>query len=792
MKIKEVSTRQFAGIKNKNIQLDEGLNLLVGKNETGKSTIIQLIYQILYRNSNLDKRADKDFFDYYMPSGGKGDVVDGKLVFRTNNGDYTLEKKWGAASSVEIVDSKGNIIASEERINGIINDELIYKRGLYNDVVFASQKNQVNVVEHILKKLDKKATEKQDFVSIIASEAMTTTGGVQPDDIEKVIKARIEKLSAHWDFDIDIPEKRRGIENPWKVNVGEILSAYYIYAQTEEKLRRAELAEKAIDNHNNRISERQKILAELKAEKEEYERFAEVIATFNANKQLKEQYTENEIKLLNDKKAYPNYLDELAKSIKLRNIKDAKEIVDRYTSIIEKKEKYDSLNKELQMLNPIDADDVKKVSSLDSELASKKAKLANLNLVANIKKLRNVDVQIKSVATGEILPLTDDLFEINETVEILIPDILSITLSAKGVDVEQVKAEINELQSEIAVILEKSHAKDYEDMLEKREKYSEVVSKFEVAKNEYTNLIDGLDMNKLENDYIRVKDLAIGADDIDNQIKELCGSETIEAYVAKQEQKVAQIEEEYGADSTIDAIEKKLAEVQDRLEKIKAREKDAEQIPQKYLDLTDIDEYKNNLNERMDATVEQIEEAKRDLEADKIELGDVSPDDLRVSLEDERIELQRLKDECKHWKHILSVLETTRDGMTGESTMQDVQSRFADYLRNITDGRVSLNSMDENMDVDIQSGDNHLSYEILSEGTKDTIGLAFRLAMLEHLFPEGGGLVVLDDPFTEMDEDRTKQACKLVQQFADNGNQVIFVTCDSKYKNLLSGKTIDL
>jgi len=96
------------------------------------------------------------------------------------------------------------------------------------------------------------------------------------------------------------------------------------------------------------------------------------------------------------------------------------------------------------------------------------------------------------------------------------------------------------------------------------------------------------------------------------------------------------------------------------------------------------------------------------------------------------------------------------------------------------------------MDVNIRSGENSITYEILSEGTKDTIALAFRLAMLEHLFPNGGGLVVFDDPFTEMDESRTKQACRLVQRFADAGNQVIFVTCDNKYKNLLSGRVVDM
>ncbi len=36
------------------------------------------------------------------------------------------------------------------------------------------------------------------------------------------------------------------------------------------------------------------------------------------------------------------------------------------------------------------------------------------------------------------------------------------------------------------------------------------------------------------------------------------------------------------------------------------------------------------------------------------------------------------------------------------------------------------------------------------------------------------------------------QACKLVQKFADAGNQVIFVTCDNKYRNMLSGNVVEM
>jgi uncharacterized protein YhaN len=81
--------------------------------------------------------------------------------------------------------------------------------------------------------------------------------------------------------------------------------------------------------------------------------------------------------------------------------------------------------------------------------------------------------------------------------------------------------------------------------------------------------------------------------------------------------------------------------------------------------------------------------------------------------------------------------------------------------------------------------------DILSEGAKDTGYLAFRLAVLERLYPNGGGLAIFDDPFTDMDPARTTQACKLLRRFAEK-NQIIFVTCDDKYDGLLETAAIEV
>ena len=83
-----------------------------------------------------------------------------------------------------------------------------------------------------------------------------------------------------------------------------------------------------------------------------------------------------------------------------------------------------------------------------------------------------------------------------------------------------------------------------------------------------------------------------------------------------------------------------------------------------------------------------------------------------------------------------------------------------------------------------------MTFELLSEGTKDTVSLAFRLAVIKFLFPDGGGLAVFDDPFTDMDADRRARACELLNEFAKK-NQIIFVTCDKSYADSLNGKVIE-
>ena len=101
MRIKNISCTQFAGVRDRNVSFTDGINVIYGKNESGKSTLVNLISRTLFQNAKLDRRSDKEFFELYFPGTKKGssiagDFADGKITFETENGTYTLSKEWGA------------------------------------------------------------------------------------------------------------------------------------------------------------------------------------------------------------------------------------------------------------------------------------------------------------------------------------------------------------------------------------------------------------------------------------------------------------------------------------------------------------------------------------------------------------------------------------------------------------------------------------------------------------------------------------------------------------------------
>ena len=70
MKIRNVSCRQFAGVRNQNVVFTDGINVVFGQNESGKSTLVNLLSRTLFQDAKLskNKKPDKEFVEQYLLS----------------------------------------------------------------------------------------------------------------------------------------------------------------------------------------------------------------------------------------------------------------------------------------------------------------------------------------------------------------------------------------------------------------------------------------------------------------------------------------------------------------------------------------------------------------------------------------------------------------------------------------------------------------------------------------------------------------------------------------------------
>ena len=281
-------------------------------------------------------------------------------------------------------------------------------------------------------------------------------------------------------------------------------------------------------------------------------------------------------------------------------------------------------------------------------------------------------------------------------------------------------------------------------------------------------------------------------DVIQEKIRELT-PKPVGTYISLCEQTIGGYEKEFLSQNT------NAVEIENLIGKIGQYEKDREEgnkIPEKFRQINDpegrkrvLEEDERKKNEEYASARDTLSEARGVIKA--VEEADdyASVEDLQEIVSDQDAELERLKEEFKAWKQIKTVAEGILNS-TDSNPLQQFEDDFRKYLAFLSKDGITLSSLGKKLEADIYSGDNRMTFELLSEGTKDTVALAFRLAVVKFLFPNGGGFAVFDDPFTDMDAERRARACSLLKEFAEN-NQIIFVTCDRSYADTLQGNFID-
>ena len=90
MMIKRVRLGHFGNMNEKELKLTDGLNVILGPNEAGKTTVYNAIQHVLFTPTELTSSKFNTILKKYLPLGG-GDTLNVEIDLQHDNHLYILK-----------------------------------------------------------------------------------------------------------------------------------------------------------------------------------------------------------------------------------------------------------------------------------------------------------------------------------------------------------------------------------------------------------------------------------------------------------------------------------------------------------------------------------------------------------------------------------------------------------------------------------------------------------------------------------------------------------------------------
>lgn len=802
MKVKSIRLHPFAGIRDRTFVLKDGINIVLGENEFGKSTLFNAFSAALFIPERPRRGSDdhKAIERCYPRSGGSDIRV--TLAFEAEGQGHVLHKTWSNNPKLSITmlqsgptqrtgDDAENEMARLLRLN----------RSSWEHMLFIEQSSIHETIGRLRPRIDS-----LDTVQSFLKDA-------DPFDREGFVRAVRERLKRHesrWDASLQRPEDGRGIDKKWVKDVGSILEAWY--EKEELKARHQEIlqSEKRIEELNRDIKE----IAEEKARLEAFIGQGEPLLT-DANRAL-EIATEklaletkgNDLKtkhqqwvsaeaVLPDKRQELSNLQaektiletELGHASKRSNAAD---LLRREADIVTLENRILELRSRIEGMRDIPAVVIQEGNASDKAIREARLRLESQQLKAILES--DIELTVEASIAGElprvvtVRPGMQEILESSGSIAIAHGS-LRLRVVSGNEDVDQLEATVSLHQQRIRERCVEYGTEDIGGLRAMRDRLLEAQSQLDRLERDLKAQLGGRELSEWKREQAALADIPATRD-----------IPVIQAELYKRTQRIAELGLEIkGMDEKVTRWRSEhgnpgllmdvVTDLRARWMHLKEEASALAPIPAGYASPNHFIVEMQSRQQRLNQTQEQLSRLRVELGGLQVRLEgqEFSAEELSEKHQSAETRFEHLLMEVKALRRILDVHESLISEKSADPFAK-VGSRMVEFLKRLSGGRYVQAEFDKNLPVTIGNADIRLETDILSKGMKGSLALALRLAYAEVYLSDMDGFLMLDDPFTELDPDRRRHAVELLLDMAD-GKQTILFTCHPEQAGLFPATT---
>ena len=310
LKIENIKVNSFGKLKNKDINLSNGINLIYGKNEAGKSTLLKFIQNIFYGTSKNKKGKNFSDFDLYKP--WEEEEFSGKITYKLDSGEKYEVYRDFSKKNPKVYNEQLEDITKKFNINKNTGSEFFYEQTNVDEFMFLAsivsmqQEVRLNMQDQniLVQKIANLASTGDDSVSYKKAidrlnkkqldEIGTDRSQGKPINIAKneIIECeeKLKNLENLNNNKFELDKKEQDLEEQIEKNrVKNYFLKELIEIKNEEKLELEKLnfKEQLKEKNNSQIKELEEELSGIRKEQEENNKNSQYSQKTNHKKNIK-------------------------------------------------------------------------------------------------------------------------------------------------------------------------------------------------------------------------------------------------------------------------------------------------------------------------------------------------------------------------------------------------------------------------------------------------------------------------------------------------------------------------